>query len=142
MHSSKLLSLDEAIEKIKLNFIKISSEDIFLQSAVGRCLSEPIISKRDNPSFDVSSMDGYAINYNDYNVLSLKSKNNDFVSLKKVLESCGYSSVIKYDWRETEHATFDDHSQAYIPHMDKENGTLVSLNVECIKRNKKRSNKQ
>jgi predicted SAM-dependent methyltransferase len=66
----------------------------------------------------------------------------DFVSLKKVLESCGYSSVIKYDWRETEHATFDDHSQAYIPHMDKENGTLVSLNVECIKRNKKRSNKQ
>ena len=66
----------------------------------------------------------------------------DFVSLRKVLENCGYSNVIKYDWRETDHAKFDDHSQAYIPHMDKENGTLVSLNVECVKRNKKRSNKQ
>ena len=28
---------------------------------------------------------------------------------------------------------FDDHSQAYLPHMDKENGTSMSLNVECIK---------
>ena len=36
-------------------------------------------------------------------------------------------------WEETEHAQFDDHSQAYLPHMDKENGTLMSLNVECIK---------
>ena len=95
MHRSKLLSLDEAIEKIKLNFTKISSEDIFLQSAVGRCLSEPIISNRDNPNFDVSSMDGYAINYNDYNVLSLKSKNNDFVSLKIIGESSAGSPCIK-----------------------------------------------
>jgi predicted SAM-dependent methyltransferase len=38
-----------------------------------------------------------------------------------------------YDWRKTSHAHFDDHSQAYIPHMDKENGTLISLNVECVK---------
>jgi hypothetical protein len=29
---------------------------------------------------------------------------------------------------------FDDHSQAYIPHMDKENGTLISLNIETIKK--------
>ena len=95
MHRSKLLSLDEAIEKIKLNFTMISSEDIFLQSAVGRCLSEPIISNRDNPNFDVSSMDGYAINYNDYNVLSLKSKNNDFVSLKIIGESSAGSPYRK-----------------------------------------------
>ena len=98
MHKSKLLSLDEAIEKIKLNFTKNGSEDIFLQNAVGRCLSEPIISNRDNPNFDVSSMDGYAINYNDYNTLSLKSKNNDFVSLKIVGESSAgfpYSKKLK-----------------------------------------------
>jgi len=101
MHRSKLLSLDEAIEKIKLNFTMISSEDIFLQSAVGRCLSEPIISKRNNPNFDVSSMDGYAINYNDYNVLSLKSKNNDFVSLKIIGESSAGSPYKKKNkmWR-------------------------------------------
>jgi len=27
----------------------------------------------------------------------------------------------------------DDHSQAYLPHMDKENGILISLNIEATK---------
>ena len=57
----------------------------------------------------------------------------DFNSLKTLLSSIGMKEVKRYDWRETEHSQFDDHSQAYLPHMDKENGTLVSLNVECIK---------
>jgi len=57
----------------------------------------------------------------------------DFNELKKLLEEVGFRNVNKYDWRETEHSEFDDHSQAYIPHMDKENGTLISLNVECLK---------
>ena len=58
----------------------------------------------------------------------------DLVSLKLHLEQNGFYDVKEYDWRETEHADFDDHSQAYYPHMDKENGVLVSLNVECRKR--------
>ena len=49
------------------------------------------------------------------------------------LKSIGFKNVIKYDWRKTEHAMFDDHSQAYIPHMDKETGILMSLNIECYK---------
>jgi hypothetical protein len=49
------------------------------------------------------------------------------------LESAGFTDVRRYDWRETEHAHIDDYSQAYIPHMDKENGILISLNVECAK---------
>jgi hypothetical protein len=57
----------------------------------------------------------------------------DFRSLKKVLESIGMREVNHYDWRDTEHSEFDDHSQAYLPHMDKDNGTLMSLNVECKK---------
>ena len=57
----------------------------------------------------------------------------DFNNLKELLEEVGFRNVNKYDWRETEHSEFDDHSQAYIPHMDKENGTLISLNVECLK---------
>ncbi len=57
----------------------------------------------------------------------------DFNDLKELLEEVGFRNVKKYDWRETEHSEFDDHSQAYIPHMDKENGTLISLNVECLK---------
>ena len=55
----------------------------------------------------------------------------DFVSLSSVLQAAGYSNVRRYDWRKTEHAQFDDHSQAYLPHMDKEKGALISLNVEC-----------
>ena len=57
----------------------------------------------------------------------------DESTIKQILENSGFSQIIRYNWRETEHSDFDDHSQAYIPHMDKENGTLVSLNVECIK---------
>ena len=57
----------------------------------------------------------------------------DFDSLKNVLESLSYKKVSLYDWRETSHSEFDDHSQAYLPHMDKDSGTLMSLNVECVK---------
>lgn len=57
----------------------------------------------------------------------------DFDSLKELLEDCGFVNIRKYDWRETDHSHHDDHSQAYYPHMEKENGTLISLNVECVK---------
>jgi len=57
----------------------------------------------------------------------------DFDSLSKLLSSLDFKSIRKYDWRYTEHAQFDDHSQCYLPHMDKKNGTLLSLNVECKK---------
>lgn len=57
----------------------------------------------------------------------------DFSSLKQNLEEAGFTNVRRYDWRETEHADIDDFSQAYVPHMQKETGTLISLNVEAIK---------
>lgn len=57
----------------------------------------------------------------------------DFISLSKSLDQAGFVNVRYYDWRQTEHAGIDDFSQAYIPHMDKEHGTLISLNVECDK---------
>ncbi|BCX12980.1 MAG: hypothetical protein KatS3mg067_1918 [Thermosynechococcus sp.] len=57
----------------------------------------------------------------------------DFDSLSRNLTEAGFVNVRHYDWRETEHAHVDDFSQAYIPHMDKENGILISLNVECEK---------
>ena len=57
----------------------------------------------------------------------------DFNSIKKLLTNVGFRDIILYDWRETSHSEFDDHSQAYIPHMNKENGTLISLNIECKK---------
>ena len=57
----------------------------------------------------------------------------DFRSLANLLASLDFCNIQYYDWRSTEHAEFDDHSQAYIPHMDKQSGVLVSLNVECLK---------
>lgn len=57
----------------------------------------------------------------------------DLASLTLDLEQAGFAAVRRYDWRQTEHAGVDDFSQAYIPHMDKDRGTLISLNVECNK---------
>ena len=57
----------------------------------------------------------------------------DYSSLKEILEKIGMRNISKYNWRDTSHSIFDDHSQAYFPHMDKDNGILMSLNVECIK---------
>ena len=57
----------------------------------------------------------------------------DFNSLNKICSDLGFRDFNKYEWRETEHSIFDDHSQAYIPHLDRENGTLISLNVEMRK---------
>lgn len=57
----------------------------------------------------------------------------DFKTLSDRLKKAGFKSIYKYDWRKTEHADIDDFSQSYIPHMDKENGMLISLNVEAVK---------
>jgi predicted SAM-dependent methyltransferase len=53
--------------------------------------------------------------------------------LENDLKELGYSKIYKWDWRKTEHSNIDDYSQAYLPHMDKENGTQVSLNIEAKK---------
>ncbi len=59
----------------------------------------------------------------------------DFISLQKALEDAWFKDVRRWDWRwrEIEHGQYDDCSQAYLPKMDKENGTLISLNVEATK---------
>lgn len=57
----------------------------------------------------------------------------DEALLTSALREVGFTAVRRWDWRQTEHAHIDDYSQAYLPHMDKENGTLMSLNLEAIK---------
>ena len=57
----------------------------------------------------------------------------DEPTLATTLRSVGFREVRRWDWRATEHAGMDDYSQAYLPHMDKEHGTLVSLNLEAVK---------
>ena len=58
----------------------------------------------------------------------------DWNSLCKILQKAKFNNFKKYNWQDyPEHVDNDDHSQAYIPHMDKENGKLISLNIECKK---------
>ena len=57
----------------------------------------------------------------------------DYRSLYKLLEECGFNQIRRWDWRKVDHGIYDDHSQAYYPHMDKENGIPVSLNIEGTK---------
>ena len=57
----------------------------------------------------------------------------DRETLENSLIEAGFASTRLWDWRATDHAHVDDHSQAYHPHMDKDNGMLMSLNVEAVK---------
>ena len=57
----------------------------------------------------------------------------DESSLTKALRSVGFKTIQWWDWRTTEHNMFDDYSQAYLPHLDKINGLLMSLNIEAVK---------
>jgi len=57
----------------------------------------------------------------------------DEKKLSSILCKVGFKRLQLWDWRQTEHSHIDDCSQAYLPHMDKENGTLMSLNLEAVK---------
>jgi predicted SAM-dependent methyltransferase len=57
----------------------------------------------------------------------------DMTKLTQLLKNANFKSIEKYEWRDTEHSRIDDYSQAYLPHMDKDNGVLISLNVQCKK---------
>jgi len=59
----------------------------------------------------------------------------DFAYIKKCLDAAGFCDVSLYDYKDFDvFADHDDFSQAYLPHMDRENGTLMSLNIECKRR--------
>jgi hypothetical protein len=53
--------------------------------------------------------------------------------LRRELLAVGFREVRRWDWRNTEHNGIDDYSQAYLPHLEKEKGKLMSLNLEAIK---------
>ena len=58
----------------------------------------------------------------------------DFISLKELLEKSNYKNVKEYDWRTFLPDAFDDYSKSYLPHLDFENGTLMSLNIIAEKK--------
>jgi len=57
----------------------------------------------------------------------------DYGFLKGILQEAGFENVMRYDWRNFLPEGYDDFSRAYIPHMDFENGRLMSLNIIASK---------
>lgn len=56
----------------------------------------------------------------------------DFQTLAQGMRAAGFTQIERYDWRtfDVGRLGIDDYSQAYMPHMDKENGMLMVLNVK------------
>jgi predicted SAM-dependent methyltransferase len=57
----------------------------------------------------------------------------DFNILKEILEATGFNDIKIYDPFEFLSNDEDDYSKAYLPHLDFENGTCMSLNIVCKK---------
>lgn len=57
----------------------------------------------------------------------------DIKTLSKLFTTHRFYNIHTWDWRETEHANIDDYSQAYWPHMQKDTGILLSLNIQAQK---------
>lgn len=53
--------------------------------------------------------------------------------LSRALKETGFREVRRWDWRKTEHSQIDDYSQAFLPHLDREKGLHMSLNLEAVK---------
>lgn len=57
----RLLSLDEAHERIAAEVTPLASQVVALDQAVGRVLASPVVASEDNPAFRKAMMDGFAV---------------------------------------------------------------------------------
>ncbi len=53
--------------------------------------------------------------------------------MKEILSHCGFTDIKIYDVNEFLDEDQDDYSKSYLPHMDFQNGELMSLNIVCRK---------
>src|SRR5688572_11239631 len=60
-----LMPVDEARVRILSNVKPLAPENVPLSQALGRVLAKPLSAKRDQPPFDASAMDGYAVRSED-----------------------------------------------------------------------------
>ena len=64
-----MTTVNEALAIIKKTSYSLGVELINTEDALGRITHESIKSKQNNPPFNMSAMDGYAINCKSYNNL-------------------------------------------------------------------------
>lgn len=89
----KNISFQQALDLIKsIEIESVGKEKVFINESVGRILSNDIHSKESSPKFDTSNMDGYALNYDDLEILKKdgliidsinKAGNTDNCTIKK-----------------------------------------------------------
>ena len=60
-----MLSIEEALEKIRSGIRPLATEEIFVTDALGRVLAEDVIATVSHPPRAVSAMDGYAVRAED-----------------------------------------------------------------------------
>ena len=58
--------------------------------------------------------------------------NFDMETLAEILITCGFEDIEIYT-PDDFLGDLDDYSKCYLPHMDNENGVLMSLNIKCKK---------
>ncbi len=61
----KLLSVEQAVEKILAQASPLGTRRVALPEAVGHVLAEPAVADLDSPPFDKSLVDGYALRFED-----------------------------------------------------------------------------
>lgn len=60
-----MISVEEALSLILSQVKEMGTERLAITSALGRVIAEDVFAKRDNPPWDNSAMDGYALRYED-----------------------------------------------------------------------------
>ncbi len=69
-----LLTVEDALAKILRTAKPLSAERVLLQNAYGRVLARPVKATRDQPPFDASAMDGYAVRQIDVKTIPVRLK--------------------------------------------------------------------
>jgi predicted SAM-dependent methyltransferase len=64
--------------------------------------------------------------------LNVHTTTFDKATLSGALSVVGFSEIREWDWKNTEHSQYDDYSREFLPHLDFEAGTLMSLNIEAV----------
>ena len=84
-----MISFEQALSKLLFLANKIDVEEVNLEEAYSRVLASEAISSRDQPPFDASSMDGYALKKID------KLPNKKLLVVGKVAAGKSFKGTIK-----------------------------------------------
>ena len=88
-----MISVEDALSLILSQIREMGSERVDITSSLGRVIAEDIYARRNNPPWDNSAMDGYALLYAD-----IKGATRDSPAILNVIEDlpAGYKIKVPY----------------------------------------------